>query len=445
VIDRARKPRDLGIDFAALEKRKQREYDKLERMIKYAQSGQCRRSVILGYFGDTQAAATHCGRCDNCASPAGGEAGDAEPRGTIDTPGGCEVVLKVLSGVARAKGRFGKNVVAQMLCGSASEKMDRWGLKRLSTYGLLNTFRQSELVQILDAMERAGLIASQEVDRFRPIVNLTDEGWRRLRAQGPFDMALALPDDLRAKILNGGLERLPFRTGPAVGIEPPRAGGLNHTPVVAPLPASAPTFEDDALGERLRALRQEWAREASMPAYIIFPNQVLDELVRLRPRTPQALGAIKGLGPSRLERYGEALLAAIAEAPEASPAPASIPPPPPAPARVPSPPAPVITPANRSGAYVPTEEWTWRLLERGFTPNDAAAIRGLMIEDIVRHALLAVRQGRPLAPEAFLAPEVVRRWDAWRAEHGDETPPADAAGARLWRLFLACRDRSSGA
>jgi superfamily II DNA helicase RecQ len=69
----------------------------------------------------------------------------------IDTPAGREVVLKALSGVARAKGRFGKNVVAQMLKGSASEKMERWRLRELSTFGILAHFSQVELTRLLDA------------------------------------------------------------------------------------------------------------------------------------------------------------------------------------------------------------------------------------------------------------------------------------------------------
>ena len=74
VIDRKRRARDLEIDFAALEKRKQREYDKLERMIKYAAGPQCRRAFLLGYFGDARAAGLHCGRCDNCGPAVDGPA-----------------------------------------------------------------------------------------------------------------------------------------------------------------------------------------------------------------------------------------------------------------------------------------------------------------------------------------------------------------------------------
>jgi ATP-dependent DNA helicase RecQ len=413
VLDRARQPRNLGIDFVALEKRKRREYDKLERMIKYAQSHHCRRSVILSYFGDSQAAGLRCGHCDNCTGAAA--AASASGSSPVDTPAGQEVLLKVLSGVARAKGRFGKNAVAQMLAGSASEKMDRSGLKQLSTYGILSGFRQQELVQILDALQGAGMLESPEVDRFRPIVNLTDEGWRQLKAKGPLDFTLLLPDDLRTKVLQCRDPR------------PRESGSDAESDGTAPAPSP---YEDDPLWQRLRALRQEWARETKVPPYIVFSNRVLDEIVRTRPQTPEALAAVKGFGPAKLERYGSDVLSAINQG--AGPEPPT-----------PSPPRDGRE-KDRSPAstYVPTEEWTWRLLDRGFTLDEAAAVRGLLTTDIVRHATLAVRKGKPLDPGSFLAPEVLRRWDEWRAANGDSAPPsADTGSAPLWSLFVACRNR----
>jgi ATP-dependent DNA helicase RecQ len=469
VVDRVRKPRDLGIDFVALEKRKQREYDKLERMVKYAESRRCRRAVILGYFGDTQAARIHCGHCDNC-----GAVGDADGAFTdrpIDTPAGQEVLLKVLSGVARAKGRFGKTVVAQMLAGSASEKIQRLGLARLSTYGLLSAFRHAELVQILEALERAGLLECPEVDRFRPVVNLTAEGWQRLRSKGPLDLPLTLPEPLRTKVLAGGDEQPASETA-ATTDAPPVQRGEDGDPGTGSKTDSAPAaapLQDDPLWQKLRDLRLAWAREMKVPPYVVFSNRVLDEIVRTRPPNPQALSAVKGFGPARLERYGSGVLATINQASAAWPGavsplvvegrgatdgeppapesddghPAEVgparhipdPAPPPQGARESNP-----TPGVRE--YVPTEEWTWRLLDRGFTLAEAAAIRGLLPADIIRHATLAVRQGRPLVPESILAPDVLRRWDVWRESHGnDAPPPADAGPAELWGLFVACRSR----
>jgi ATP-dependent DNA helicase RecQ len=458
VIDRAKRARKIEIDFAALEKRKQREYDKLERMIKYCQTHQCRRSFLLGYFGDDQAAQVHCRHCDNCGRP-DGQPG-APPGCSIDTPGGREVILKALSGVARAKGRFGKTVVAQMLTGSGAEKMDRWGLRKLSTFGILSDFRQPEVVQILDALGMAGYLECPEVDRFRPVVQLTEEGWELIRAHAEKPIVLALPDELARKLRNGGLEHVIARPAPQFVDDVEEETGSELSPLAG-----------DPLWNRLKSLRAQWAREAKQPAYCIFTNQTLEVLVRSRPQTPQALAGIKGLGPARLERYGTALLEAIVQAPEAPSAvgdgPSGLlrPPSSPAPARevrdaeAPERPPAVATstpsanshsaasPPGAKGSdarpsavsYVPTEEWTWRLLDRGFTIDEAAAIRGLEPNIVIRHVLWMVRQGRPVALERFLDGGTIAHWEAWRGKHGEAAPPPESPVAALWPLFLACR------
>jgi ATP-dependent DNA helicase RecQ len=449
VLDRQRRPTDLGIDFTTLEKRKRREYDKLDRMIKYAQTDQCRRSYLLGYFGDSSADEVHCGRCDNCAgSP---ESASARAGVAVDTEAGREVILKVLSGVARARGRFGKTTVAQMLGGSGAEKMDRWGLKRLSTYGILPEFRQPELTQILDALTAAGFLECPEVDRFRPIVNLTAKGWELLKGRSAGPITLPLPQDVAAKVRYGGLERRVSSSVLGRDQEPARVAAPQTLPadeakdVLGNLLGEPAVSEADPLWERLKALRLEWAREGNMPAYSVFNNKTLEDLVRYRPRTPQELAGIKGLGPARLERYGAALLGAIAECGAPSgPSPVTCHPSPVAGddrERAPSSSDSALsTQRSALSGYVPTEEWTWRLLDRGFTLDEAAAIRGLDRSAVIRHALWMARQGRRVAPESFLAPNVVRLWDDWRAEHGEAPPPPDRGGSpALWPLFLACR------
>ena len=441
VLDRDRKPRDLGIDFKTLNERKAREYDKLDRMIKYAQSARCRRSYLLGYFGDDAAGAVHCGRCDNCGADPGTAAGGPS-QVAIDTPAGREVILKALSGVARAKGRFGKNVVAQMLKGSTSEKMERWRLNELSTFGILSHFTQAELTRLIDALAGAGFVECPEVDRFRPIVNLTDNGWAVLKPRSDRPIALDLPPELAAKVRNGGLERVATRPAPVAA---PALAGEVETESLSPV-------ANDPLFQTLRELRTGWAREAGTPAYFVFTNQTLDALVRTRPTTPHALAAVKGLGQARIERYGAALLEAIRNGPAPSPEepgaecdaaplfqePAQATEPPPAPVACPAPPP--LAPARTATAYVPTEEWTWRLIDRGFSLDAAAAIRGLERTAIVRHLTLAARQGKPVQPETILAPETLLRWDAWRTDHGDAAAPPDDPGPDgLWTLFVACR------
>ncbi len=451
VVDRQRNARNLEIDFAALDQRKKREYDKLDRMIGYCQTKQCRRSYLLSYFGDASAGRLHCHHCDNCGH--GPEARRPSTESIITSQAGRDVVMKALSGVARVKGRFGKTVIAQMLTGSESEKMERSGLKRLSTYGLLSEFRQAEVVHLLDALAMAGFVEIQEIDRFRPVANLTAQGWEVLRGILDHPLALELPAELRAKICKD--------SSPAVTPTPaesrilaPKADEASAPPETSPAdrdgdsePASS-ELEHDPLWVRLKTLRSAWALEAKQPPYCIFTNQTLEILVRTRPRTPHELAAIKGLGSSRLERHGQAILAAIVEmsgepaiptaeppiAPRSKPTPSTPPRPEPKNATVEAP------RTSEPSIYVATEEWTCRLLERGFSLQDAAAIRGLETPAILRHIRLALRQGRQLSPQAFLPADLLQSWETWTAENGSSPPShRSAIESELWDLYLNCR------
>jgi len=458
VIDRSRTPRDLKIDFANLEKRKRNEYAKLERMIQYCRSRQCRRSHILNYFGEQTAASVHCGGCDNCV-PAHGFALAAPSSIPIDTPGGREIVLKILSGVARAKGRFGKIVVAQMLTGSESERMSKWKLDQLTTFGILRDggFTRKEVAEIIDALARAGLVETQEVERFKPVVILTDAGWRWLRSQEPAELILELPDDLLGRLRRGGNTHRKREHAQVPAPRLPQSGASVRKVSADPEQAAPDELTGDPLWERLKALRSDLARELKQPPYCIFTNETLEALVRDRPSTPAALAGIKGLGRARIERHGAALLHAIAASPQSLPAaprrqgeaaaePNAVgtrheprnPVSPPTAGTVVISPSPQAS-TDSASKYVPTEEWTSRLIDRGFTIAEAAAIRGLDAPLIVRHLTWMVRRGHPLSVETLLAPETIAAWDAWHLENGETAPPEPASAIHVWPLFLACR------
>lgn len=107
-----------------------------------------------------------------------------------------------------------------------------------------------------------------------------------------------------------------------------------------------------------------------------------------------------------------------------------------------SPPAPVAPKAPAPSAYVPTEEWTWRLLEKGFNLEEAASIRGLDRTSIIRHATLMARQGKPIDLDRLIGPETSSRWTQWRTDHGDAAPPPDDLDSKeLWTLFVATAKR----
>ena len=434
VNDRSKRARDFRIDFQALDKKKQREYDKLERMVKYAQANTCRRAFILGYFGDAET--SHCGHCDNCGLT--DDRPDSLLPRPIDTPGGREVILKALSGVARTKSRFGKTMVAQMLTGSNSEKVQKSSLANLSTFGILGDFRQAEVVQLLDALTAAGLIVAEDVDRFRPILSLTPEGRALFKAPEGDWPPLVLSDDLYFKLQNGGLNRLPVKSSPTRTTTPTEVEGGNQVE-----DEENADLKLDPLYDHLRGLRTAWAREVKQSPFTIFTNQTLADLVRTRPRSPHQLSGIKGMGSYRLEKYGATILEAINSVEAVAYPTAPLDPPP---AR--SSPEPVSFASNETqdetARAVATEEWTGRLFDRGFSATEAALIRGVEPVAILRHARILVRGGRMVPIEVFVDQETVDLWDE-RLAAGFDTPlPAWGVTPGVWDLFVACR-KASGA
>ncbi len=211
---------DLEIDFAALEKRKAAEYDKLNRMVRFALSGACRQQEILHYFGEGEAGP--CNHCDNCSKHDHRDRrGSSQPANAKAKPsslgvltadklvveeavdeGVLEAVRMVLSGVARAESRFacGKNLIAQMLCGSNSAKIKKLRLNQLSTFGLLWQLKQAEVVTLIDILIAIGCLEQEDVDRFRPVLKLTPLGGDVMRGKTELPTGLKLPGELRLKL-----------------------------------------------------------------------------------------------------------------------------------------------------------------------------------------------------------------------------------------------------
>jgi ATP-dependent DNA helicase RecQ len=342
VVDRNKKARDLKIDFATLEKHKQHEYAKLDQMMEYSRSRLCRRAFLLSYFGERTAGPSCCGGCDNCGSKNAIEVpnGPAAEGGIVGTPQGRELILKVLSGIARTKGRFGKIAIAQMLTGSDAERMSRWKLDQLSTFGILREYHltRKEVTEIIDALVRARLAESQDVDRYKPVINLTEMGWQWLKGPDRPDLALDLTTHLLRRICG-----------------------------------------------KSSVAEQE-------------PSSLRESRVAVSPINPP--------GPPSLGPTPE---------PSFPSAPAGMP-------------------------HVATEEWTSRLIDRGFTIAEAAAIRGLEPAIIVRHLTWMVRKGHSVVLETLIAPEVLAAWDAWLAQGGRGSPPHETDdSAVLWPLYVACK------
>jgi ATP-dependent DNA helicase RecQ len=192
----------LDIDFAEMDRRKANEYTKLQRVVQFASTDGCRQLAITRYFGDS--ADKVCGRCDNCVdSP--GLVDDGEPDFKIE-PNVTKAIRVVLSGLARIEQRFGERVgfgkqtIAQMLCGSRSARMEKWNLHKLSTFGLLSQLKQTEVIELIDASQAASLLEKHSVERNRPILRLTSLGRAAMKDDANLPATFRLTKELNSRL-----------------------------------------------------------------------------------------------------------------------------------------------------------------------------------------------------------------------------------------------------
>ena len=271
--------------------------EKLERVIRYAQTFSCRRKMILDYFGD-EAEVVDC-RCDICRPDDAGN--DTPVELPVLSDEAVLLVRQLLSGVARLQGKFGVNVVAEVLAGSDSEKTTRWGFDRLSVFGLLKAHPIKRIVAMLHRLMESGLARQRDPDgvRFRPVMELTAVGVAVMKGTQlpPTSLADLIP---RRVVVNEPEGRSRFAV---------RRSGKKSSVSPDELPAdAAERFE------RLRAARAQIARERDVPAYCICHDTTLKLIASAAPADPDALEQIKGMGPHKVRLYGSALLDAVAEA-----------------------------------------------------------------------------------------------------------------------------------
>jgi len=254
---------DLDIDFQALQVRKAYELERLDQVMTYATLEGCRRHYLLRYFGET-ITEERCGACDVCnrTRPDLG-AEEADPI----------LAVKVLSGVARLKGRFGLGMAAKVLTGSEEKMILQFRLDRLSTYGLLSECAQTEVQGWIRELIAKGCILSRRIaigEKNYPVLQLTDRG-RRVMAGG---------EEVRLTLTLKGL-----------------------THAIKKAPASHKGSERE-IYEKLRELRTDLARKEKIPSYCIFQDRTLREMARVLPSTPDALLCIVGVGEVTLKKYG---------------------------------------------------------------------------------------------------------------------------------------------
>jgi ATP-dependent DNA helicase RecQ len=241
------------------------QHHKLNALFGYCETTDCRRKVLLNYFGE-EMQGEQCGNCDNCLDP-------------VDTWEGTVVAQKALSCIARTGQKFGTGHVTDVLLGRDTEKIRRFNHKQVSTYGIGEGRSKKEWRSIIRQLVAKGMIqvdvsgygALKLTEACRPVLRgEQDVRFREERRQQVADASSRQEED--------------------------------------PIPESGPKRE---LFEALRERRLELARDQDVPPYVIFNDSTLHAIVEHLPETPREFRQLHGVGDVKLERYGDTFLEVV--------------------------------------------------------------------------------------------------------------------------------------
>jgi ATP-dependent DNA helicase RecQ len=255
-------------------------------LIRWSEGGSCRHDAILRYFGDEAETLDGCGRCDVCltlgAESQGGDETPADPEETAT------LVRKALSGVARVHRQFGVTAAVKLLRGESDPRLERRGLDQTPTFGILEGSSSEWLMSLIRRMVTAGWVDFTPGDR--PVVLLTAAGRETMKGNRP--ARIILPPAFQ-----------PIARSARRRKTSSRASGAEY---------EAMTADEQRLFERLRIYRSEQAKRRGVPAYVVAGDRTLRDIARLQPRNLFQLETCFGIGPSKVEEYGEELLAVVA-------------------------------------------------------------------------------------------------------------------------------------
>jgi ATP-dependent DNA helicase RecQ len=252
----------------------------LDAMLALCETAGCRRQQMLAYFGETDAAQA-CGNCDTCLSPP-------------QTWDGTVAAQKLLSTVVRL-GRldgpsFGAGQPIDILLGRKTAKVASYGHDALPVFGIGAELSEAEWRGVVRQLLASGLLAVKG-------------------DHGTLDLT-----ELSSEVLRGQRQVM-FRRDPAPAPAPASsrsrrggaAGSSSGTGAGRPAAVELPP-EAEPVFERLRAWRTSVAKELGMPPYVIFHDSTLRLIAAAPPSTLTELAGVNGVGATKLDKYGQAIL-----------------------------------------------------------------------------------------------------------------------------------------
>ena len=246
------------------EERKRREHQRLNALIGYCEAPGCRRQVLLGYFGETM---EPCGNCDLCLTP-----------GVMTD--GTDAARLILETVRQTGERYGAGHIADVLRGLRNEKAAAAGHDRLTAFGSGAARKKEEWQGIIRQLV-AGAFLHLDVAGYGGMA-LTAKGRALLKGEGEFFYRPHLTPRAARKARD------------TAGAEPLGDG-------------------DTTLLAALKELRMRLAKQRRVPAFAIFPDRTLLDMVQRRPQTADEFAEVNGVGAKKLKEFGEMFMRVIRE------------------------------------------------------------------------------------------------------------------------------------
>ena len=264
------------IEFLIKQKSDQNEQkialQQLRQVINYAEGNDCRRTIILRYFGERYPG--NCGKCDNCLNPKPIEDWTVEAQ-------------KFLSCVARCEEKFGVNHIVDVLIGSRKQKIHQYGHHLLSTYGIGKGRTADEWRMLGRSLVHQGLVG-QTTDGYS-VLKLNKRSWSVFRGQLAVKIAIDKHQTTATATYNPRKE------------------------------------EAELLFEKLRKLRKQIGDRNSLAPYMIFADSSLKLMAQVRPKTLADFANLSGVNEYKAQQYGDSFISAILEFNELHKLPVSIP------------------------------------------------------------------------------------------------------------------------
>jgi superfamily II DNA helicase RecQ len=266
--------------------------EQFEKVLRFTTQNECRMGALVRHFGDVADASRACGVCDVC-----------DPEGAV---------LRLFRRATAEERRIAQAIVDDLrpvdykAAGTLQRSLELVGrMSRDDFEGLLGAMVQVGLIEI----EEAEFEKNGEVLKFRK-VRLTEAG-RELRAGSSLELLIS---DGMVKEFGCGVEGTARPRKAKVGknsgvVGKAKTGTVGSIETKTTVTTAAPlTADEGILLARIKEWRASEARRLRVPAYVVMHDRTVMALAKARPGNPKQLLEIDGMGPAKVEKFGEAIL-----------------------------------------------------------------------------------------------------------------------------------------